>query len=120
LAEALAVWKEGQQRGPASGVIPLRQDVGLQDPAERRSAIVGWTDQFNAALDEAEFHRVFTALQGDASIDAKAARHIAFALTGDRYATREAALGGIETHFYQKRDHHQLQEAKVARGGAVR
>ena len=119
LTEALAVWKEEQQRGSVSGIIPLRTEAGLQDPAERRNAIVGWADRLDAARDEAEFHRVFTALQGDASIDAKAARQIAFALTGDRYGTREAALGGIETHHYQQRDQRQ-QQAKAVRGGAAR
>ena len=117
LAEALAIWKQEQQRGSASGIVPLRPDAGHQDPAERRNAIVGWADQLDAAPNEAEFHRVFTALQVDASIDARAARHIAFALTGDRHETREAALGGIESHYYQQRDQHQ---AKAVRGGAAR
>jgi hypothetical protein len=119
LTEALAAWTEQRQLGPASGIIPLRPDAGLDDPAERRNANIAWADQFDAARDEAEFHRVFTALQNDPAVDAKAARHIAFVLTGDRHETREASLGSIETHFYQQRDQQQQAQAP-ARGGAAR
>ena len=117
LADALAAWNE--QRQQSSGIIPLRPDAGPDDPIERRNANVAWADQFDAARDEAEFHRVFTALQNDPAVDAKAARHIAFALTGDRHETREAALGGIETHFYQQRDQREQAQAP-ARGVAAR
>ena len=120
LAEALAIWRQEQQRGSAPGIIPLRQDAGHQDPAERRNAIVGWAGQLDAAKDEAEFHRVFASLQGDASIDARAARYIAFALSGERYETREAALGGIESHYYQQRLQHQQPDARIVRAGAAR
>jgi hypothetical protein len=119
LADALAAWKEQRQLGPASGIIPLRPDAGPDDPIERRNANMAWADQFDAARDEAEFHRVFTALQNDPAVDAKSARHIAFVLTGDRHETREAALGGIETHFYQQRDQQEQAQAP-ARGGVAR
>ena len=119
LAEAVAVWKEQRQHTSTSGITPLWADVGAGAAAERRNATQTWADQLDAARDEAEFHRVFTALENDPAIDAKAARHIAFALTGDRHETREAALGGIETHFYQQRDQQQQAQAP-ARGGAAR
>lgn len=119
LAEALAVWKEQRQLGPDLGIIPLLPDARFDDPAERRNATLTWADQLDAARDEAEFHRLFTALQNDPAVDAKAARHIAFALTGDRHETREAALGGIETHFYQQREQ-QVQAQAPARGTAAR
>ena len=118
LAAALAVWKEQRQHTSTSGITPLRADVGADAAAERRNATLTWADRLDAARDEAEFHSVFTALENDPTVDAKAARHIAFALTGDRHETREAALGGIETHFYQQRDQQQAQAP--ARGGAAR
>lgn len=119
LAEALAGWREQRQLGPCSGIIPLRPDAGPDGPTERGNANIAWADQLDAARDEAEFHRVFTALQNDPAVDAKSARHIAFTLTGDRHETREAALGGIETHFYQQRDQQEQAQAP-ARGGVAR
>jgi hypothetical protein len=73
----------------------------------------------SAWRDEAEFHRVFTALLDDPAMAGDAPMHIAYALTGDRHVTREAALGAIET-FFHERDQHEQQEQASARGGVVR
>jgi hypothetical protein len=120
LATALAAVREQRQLEPASEIIPLRPGGGGDDAGERQQTNTAWVNQFEAAKDEADFHRLFTALQTDPAIDAKAARHIAFALTGERHQTREAALGGMETHFYQQRDRQQQQEAAQLRGGVGR
>jgi hypothetical protein len=67
-----------------------------------------------AGSDEAEFHQVFSRLKGDAGLDDKAVTAIAGAYCGadEDWAERGAALGAIETHFYQQRDQPQIQQKR--------
>src|SRR6185503_16904573 len=65
LAEALAVWNEQRQHTSTSEIIPLRADVGTDAAADIRNAALTWAHRLDAARDDVEFHRVFTALQND-------------------------------------------------------
>lgn len=66
---------------------------------------------------ESTFHSVFTVLQNDPANDAAAAIAIAHAYTGERYTTREMAMGGIETEFYAQRAVLTRNEQGHSRGG---
>jgi len=129
---AMAAWEEVERHAFACTTIPLWPDVDLDDPAERRSpstqwalrhnANVSWANQLGMARDEAEFHQIFAILQSDPAVDTVAARHIAYALTGDphlQHVSREAAIGGIESYFYQQREQAH-QEQRQSQGGAAR
>ena len=129
---AMAAWEEVERHAFACTTIPLWPDVDLDDPAERRSpstqwalrhnANVSWANQLGMARDEAEFHQIFSSLQSDPAVDTVAARHIAYALTGDphlQHVSREAAIGAMESYFYQQ--HEQAhQEQRQSQGGAAR
>lgn len=129
---AMAAWEEVERHAFACTTIPLWPDVDLDDPAERRSpstqwalrhnANVSWANQLGMARDEAEFHQVFSSLQSDPAVDTVAARHIAYALTGDphlQHVSREAAIGAMESYFYQQREQAH-QEQRQSQGGAAR
>jgi len=129
---AMAAWEEVERPAFACTTIPLWPDVDLDDPAERRSpstqwalrhnANVSWANQLGMARDEAEFHQIFSSLQSDPAVDTVAARHIAYALTGDphlQHVSREAAISAMESYFYQQ--HEQAhQEQRQSQGGAAR
>lgn len=116
----------------ACTTIPLWPDIDLDDPAERRSpstqralrhnANVSWANQLSMARDEAEFHQIFLRLQSDPAVDTIAARHIAYALTGDphlQHVSREAAIGAMESYFYNQHDQADHDQGQ-AQGGAAR
>jgi hypothetical protein len=67
-----------------------------------------------AGNDEAEFHQVFSKLKGDPDLDDKAVTAIAGAYCGadEAWAERGAALGAIETRFYQQREQAQVQQKR--------
>ena len=129
---AMAAWEEVERHAFTCTTIPLWPDVDLDDPAERRSpstqwalrhnANVSWANQLGMARDEAEFHQVFSSLQSDPAVDTVAARHIAYALTGDphlQHVSRETAIGAMESYFYQQHDEAN-QEQGQSQGGATR
>jgi hypothetical protein len=67
-----------------------------------------------AGSDEAEFHQVFSRLKGEPGLDDKAVTAIAGAYCGteEAWPERGAALGAIETRFYQQRDQLQVQQKR--------
>jgi hypothetical protein len=67
-----------------------------------------------AGNDEGEFHQVFSKLKGDPGLDDKAVTVIAEAYCGvdEAWPERGAALGAIETRFYQQRDQPQIQQKR--------
>jgi hypothetical protein len=128
----MAAWEKLERHDFACTTIPFWPDVDLDDPAERQSpstqwalrhnANVSWANQLGMARDEAEFHQLFSSLQSDPAVDTEAARHIAYALTGDphlQHVSREAALGAMESYFYQEHDQAD-QEQGQSQGGAAR
>jgi hypothetical protein len=74
-----------------------------------------------AGSDEERFDDVFRAMQMNGAVDRDAAIAIARGFTGKDggWATREAALGAIETHFYAQSRGQEAQEQAPARQSAV-
>jgi hypothetical protein len=74
-----------------------------------------------AGTDERRFHDVFRALQTNGAIDRDVAIAIARAFTGKDAAwpSREAALGAIETHFYDQSKQQEVQGQTPARHSAA-
>jgi hypothetical protein len=85
--------------------------VGAANPAGPGS----YLDRLHrAGSDEVEFHQAFSRLKDDAGLDDKAVTAIAGAYCGadEDWAERGAALGAIETRFYQQRDQPQVQQKR--------
>jgi hypothetical protein len=76
---------------------------------------------FGAGTDERRFHDVFRSLQTNGAIDRDAASAIARTFTGKDAAwpSREAALGAIETHFYDQSRQQEVQGQAPARHSAA-
>ncbi len=65
-------------------------------------------EEFRAARDEQEFHRLFTDIRSDPAVADDLIARVAHLLTDEHHETREAALGAIEIEFHtrgQGREH---------------
>lgn len=101
----------------AGGHAPEAEWTRGEQPAPRHNGNAALVSTlYRIGENETEFHRLYATLQSKPADELIA---LAFAYTGQHHPTREAALGGIETEYYQQRDTREREQGPE-RGGVGR